>query len=64
MFMKTDPFCEHLNAFEVLEPEAAQGYDVVSQSDLFHDEVYHAHKQGGTQYIVCREVFWLFEGSK
>lgn len=64
MFMKTDPFCEHLNAFEVLEPEAAQGYDVVSPSDLFHDEVYHAHKQGGTQYIVCREVFWLFEGSK
>ena len=26
-----------------------------SQSDLFHDEVYHAHKQGGTQYIVCRK---------
>lgn len=55
MFMKTDSFCEHLNAFEVLEPEAAQGYDVVSHSDLFHYEVYHAHKQGGTQYIVCRE---------
>ena len=55
MFMKTDSCYEHLNAFEVLEPEAAQGYDVVSHSDLFHYEVYHAHKQGGTQYIVCRE---------
>ena len=56
MFTNTNSFCERLNAFEILEPEEAQGYDV-SHFDLFYDRVYHAHKKSGTvcQYIVCRE---------
>ena len=57
MFMNTDSFCESLNAFEISEPQTAQGYDVVSHSDLFHYRVYHGHKQSDTDklYIVCRE---------
>ena len=30
MTMNTDSFCEELNAFEVSEPEMAQGYDIIS----------------------------------
>lgn len=57
MVMKTDSFCERLNAFEIMEPEEAQGYDIVSHSDLLHHRVYHAHKPSGTtcQYIICKE---------
>ena len=57
MFMNTDSFCESLNAFEISEPQTAQGQDVVSHSDLFHYRVYHGHKQSdtGKVYILCRE---------
>ena len=39
----------------ILEPEMAQGYDVVSHNDLHHYKVFHAHKQRDGKYIVCRE---------
>ena len=57
MTMKTPSFCEHLNAFEISEPEMAQGYDIVSHADLSYFKVYHAHKAraAGVHYIVVME---------
>lgn len=57
MTMKTPSFCEHLNAFEISEPEMAQGYDIVSHADLSYFKVYHAHKARGAcvHYIVVME---------
>ena len=57
MTMNTDSFCEELTAFEVSEPEIAQGYDIISHCDLFFYNVYHAHKKRGKQFITCKESF-------
>ena len=55
MAMNTDCFCQTFHAFEISDPQTAQGYDVISHSDLPHFRVYHAHKKGDEQYITCKE---------
>lgn len=55
MAMTTSSFCEQFNAFEISEPETAQGYDVVSHADLSYYKVYHAHKLRESQYITVME---------
>ena len=55
--MYTDSFCEELNAFEISEPDMAQGYDVISHCDLYSYQVCHAHKKRDKHFITCKENF-------
>lgn len=55
MAMKTTSFCEQMNAFEILEPEIAQGHDIVVHADLLYYQVFHTHNVRGAQYIVVME---------
>jgi len=52
MVIMTVGFSEELNAYQITEPENAQGCDVLGYDDLPCHKVYHTHKRNTIKYIL------------